>query len=72
MAKMCEVCGKAPVFGNRVSHAHNVTKRKWHLNVKTVRAVRDGVVRRVRACTRCLRSGKVTKPAARKKAQATA
>jgi large subunit ribosomal protein L28 len=66
MAQHCSFCGKTPLAGNRVSHAHNVTKRKWHLNVKSVRAVKDGVVRRVRACTRCLRSGKVVKPAARK------
>ena len=26
MAKMCEVCGKAPVFGNKISHAHNVSQ----------------------------------------------
>jgi large subunit ribosomal protein L28 len=72
MAQHCSFCGKTPLSGNRVSHAHNVTKRKWHLNVKSVRAVKDGVVRRVRACTRCLRSGKVVKPVTRKKAPATA
>jgi large subunit ribosomal protein L28 len=53
--------------GHRVSHAHNVTNRKWHLNLKTVHAVVDGVSRRVRACTRCIRSGKLVKPTVRKK-----
>jgi large subunit ribosomal protein L28 len=48
--------------GHRVSHAHNVTNRKWHLNLKTVRTVIDGVSRRASACTRCIRSGKVVKP----------
>lgn len=51
--------------GHRISHAHNVTNRKWHLNLKEVRAVVGGVTRRVRACTRCIRSGKLVKPAAR-------
>jgi len=51
--------------GHRISHAHNVTNRKWHLNLRSVHAVVDGVNRRVSACTRCLRSGKVVKPAAR-------
>jgi hypothetical protein len=32
-----------------------------------VRAVTKGVQRRVKVCTRCLRAGKVTKPAARPK-----
>jgi large subunit ribosomal protein L28 len=53
--------------GHRVSHAHNVTNRKWHLNLKTVRTVIDGVSRRASACTRCIRSGKVVKPIPRPK-----
>jgi len=63
MAKMCEVCGKAPVFGNRVSHAHNVSSRRWMPNLQRVRAIVDGTVRRISVCTRCIRSGKVTKAA---------
>jgi large subunit ribosomal protein L28 len=63
MAKMCEVCGKAPVFGNRVSHAHNVSSRRWLPNLQRVRAIVDGAVRRINVCTRCIRSGKVTKAA---------
>ena len=31
MAKNCELCGRGPQFGNRVSHAHNVTKRRWNV-----------------------------------------
>ena len=62
MAQHCQFCGKTPITGHRVSHANNVTNRKWHLNLKTVRAVVDGVSRRARACTRCIRSGKVVKP----------
>jgi len=54
--------------GSNVSHAHNVTSRKWHLNLQSVRAVVGGTTRRVNACSRCLRSGKVTKPAPRAKA----
>jgi len=63
MAKMCEVCGKTPVFGNRVSHAHNVSSRRWMPNLQRVRAIVDGTVRRISVCTRCIRSGKVTKAA---------
>jgi len=65
MAQHCQFCGKTPITGHRVSHANNVTNRKWHLNLKTVRAVVGGVSRRARACTRCIRSGKVVKPAPR-------
>jgi len=48
--------------GNNVSHAHNLTKRRFYPNLRRVRAVRDGRVRRIRVCTRCIRSGLVVKP----------
>lgn len=51
--------------GRSVSHAHNVTNRKWHLNLQSVRAVVGGSAKRVRACSRCMRSGKVVKPSPR-------
>lgn len=63
MAKMCEVCGKTPVFGNRVSHAHNVSSRRWMPNLQNVRAKIGKSVKRIVVCTRCLRSGKVQKAA---------
>jgi large subunit ribosomal protein L28 len=55
------------MFGSRVSHAHNVTNRRFNPNLQTVRAVTKGVQRRVKVCTRCLRSGKVAKPTPRPK-----
>jgi large subunit ribosomal protein L28 len=65
MARECEVCGKGSSVGNRVSHANNRTKRRWHPNLQSVRALIGGGVRRLTVCTRCLRSGKVTKAPAR-------
>ncbi len=62
MSKVCEICGKGPLFGNNVSHAHKVTKRRWNPNLQRVRAVVDGTIRRIRVCTTCLKSGKVQKP----------
>jgi large subunit ribosomal protein L28 len=61
MARSCELCGKAPHFGNRISHAHNVTKRRWEPNLRRVRAVINGATRTILACTACIRGGKVTK-----------
>jgi large subunit ribosomal protein L28 len=63
MAQVCEFCGKKPSSGNNVSHANNKTKRRFQPNLQRVRAQVDGAVRRVRVCTRCIRSGKVTKVA---------
>jgi large subunit ribosomal protein L28 len=63
MAKRCEVCGKGPVVGRRVSHAHNVRPRRFEPNLQTVRALIGGGVKRVRVCTRCIRSQKIVKAA---------
>ena len=63
MAQRCDICGKGPQFGSRVSHAHNVTNRRFNPNLQKVRAVlENGTHQRIRVCTRCLRSGKVKKP----------
>ena len=61
MSKTCDICGKGVQFGQNVSHAHNVTKRRWEVNLQTVRAVIQGKPRRIRVCTRCIRSGSVQK-----------
>ena len=63
MARTCKICGRKPVVGRTVSHAHNVRARRFLPNLQTVRAVINGGVRRIRVCTRCLRSNKVTKAA---------
>jgi large subunit ribosomal protein L28 len=61
MAQRCDVCGKGPVVGHRISHAHNVTKRRWLANLVSMRAKVGSAVKRVRVCTRCLKAGKVVK-----------
>ena len=63
MAKVCEVCGKGRMVGNNVSHAHNKTRTQWDVNLQPVRAVVDGTVKKIKVCTRCIRSGAVTKAA---------
>jgi large subunit ribosomal protein L28 len=63
MAKNCELCGRGPMFGHRISHAHNVTNRRWNVNLQTVRAIVNGAHKRIRVCTACIKSGKVLKVA---------
>ena len=63
MARRCEICGKGPAVGRNVSHAHNVTRRRFEANIQTVRAVVNGATRRLRVCTRCIRSNRITKSA---------
>ena len=60
MAK-CEFCDKGVTFGIQVSHSHRRSNRPWKPNVKRVKAIVNGSPRHVYVCTRCMRSGKVTR-----------
>jgi large subunit ribosomal protein L28 len=63
MAMRCDVCGKGPVVGRKVSHAHNVTARRFEPNLQSVRALVNGATKRMKVCTRCIRSRKIVKAA---------
>lgn len=60
MAK-CDICGKGVSVGIKLSHSHIRTKRTWSPNIQKVRALVNGTPKRINVCTRCLRSGKVTR-----------
>jgi large subunit ribosomal protein L28 len=66
VAAVCDLCGKHPSFGMRLSHSHRRTKRRWNPNIQRVRVVVNGSPRRMNVCTSCLRAGKVTKPMRRR------
>ena len=68
MALACELCGKKPHYGNTISHAHNVTRRRWNPNLRRVKALVKGVQKHVRVCTACIRAGRVKKATVRKAA----
>ena len=71
MARVCEICGKGPQFGQNIRHRHSGlwryraprTKRQWSPNLQTVRAYVNGgkTVRCIRVFTRCLKAGKVVR-----------
>ena len=76
MARTCEVCGKHTTGGGRMTRRGiskkkggiglritSHTKRKFRANVQKVRALtNDGKTAvRVKACTRCIKAGKVVK-----------
>ncbi|MDO5115957.1 MAG: 50S ribosomal protein L28 [Synergistaceae bacterium] len=60
MSKFCDCCGRGPVTGNAVSHSNRHTRRRWLINIQSVKVdVGGGETRRLHICTKCLRSGKV-------------
>ncbi|MDO8634933.1 MAG: 50S ribosomal protein L28 [Dehalococcoidia bacterium] len=52
----CDICGKRPRFGYNVSHSKRHTKRRWMPNVHKATVTLGGVEKRMKVCTRCLRT----------------
>ena len=48
MSKKCELTGKAPLKGHKVSHANNKSKRKFFPNLKNVTFKSDILKRNVK------------------------
>ena len=68
MPRQCEICGKSAQVGNRVSHSNIKTKRTFQPNLQRVRfQAKNGRVTSLLVCTRCIRSGVVTKPVVKAK-----
>ncbi len=74
MSKICVVCGKAPISGVKYKRRGMIrrkggagskivgkTLRTFNPNLQTVKAVVKGTVKRVQACTRCIKAGKIEK-----------
>ncbi len=56
MPGKCEICGKVAGHGHNVSHSKRATNRTWGVNVQRATITVHGIARRIRACTRCLRT----------------
>lgn len=61
MSRTCDICGKHPMYGNKVSKSFNHTHRTWKPNLLKVKTELDGTTHTLNVCTRCLRSGFITK-----------
>ena len=48
MSKKCELTGKIPLKGHKVSHANNKTKRKFYPNLKKVKFTSEILKRNMR------------------------
>ncbi|NCA93093.1 50S ribosomal protein L28 [bacterium] len=59
MSRVCSVCGKGQMTGNKVSHSNRKSPRSWGANVHKVKVTgENGAVSSQYICTRCLRTAK--------------
>ena len=59
MARRCTITGKGAMVGNNVSHANNRTKKKFQVNLRTIRVqLQDGSTRRIKVAASTLRTMK--------------
>ncbi|MCX7830617.1 MAG: 50S ribosomal protein L28 [Acidobacteria bacterium] len=61
MSRVCEICGKKPVVGNNISHAHNLTKRRWLPNLKKIKVLENGKATHKVVCAKCIKANKIQK-----------
>ena len=63
MARRCDICGKGAQTGCNVSHSHVRTKRRWLPNLQRTKVLAGGRRLTLRVCAKCLKAGKVARPA---------
>lgn len=69
MARVCDICGKGPQFGQNIRHKHSgswalrapKTKRRWLPNLQTVRVAHNNTTKTLKVCTKCIKAGKVVR-----------
>jgi len=81
MARVCEICGKGPATGNKITrsglakykggiglHITGVARRRFLPNLHRVRSFENGGTVRRKVCAACIKAGKIVKPAQSAKA----
>ncbi|MBI4332892.1 MAG: 50S ribosomal protein L28 [Chloroflexi bacterium] len=61
MSLKCDICGKGSIWGHNVSHSKRHTSRRWLPNIRKTTIMLGGASRRIKICTRCLRTASKTK-----------
>ncbi|HZK35062.1 MAG TPA: 50S ribosomal protein L28 [Bacillota bacterium] len=61
MAKICDICSKGKMSGNKISHSNRRSKRSWAPNLKKIKVEDNGSIKTLEVCTRCIRTGKFKK-----------
>ena len=74
--RRCFICNKGPIRGEMIVRSGKAkkeggvgrkitgkTRRTFKPNLQRIRAIVEGQVQRIKVCTRCIKGGKVVKPA---------
>lgn len=74
MARSCQVCGKSPQVGNRVTlrgkakylggvgtKVTGISRRQFKPNLQRLKVTDKGTNKTMLVCTQCIKSGRVTK-----------
>ena len=74
MSRVCDICGKSAVAGNKIVrhglckkkggiglHITGVSKRRFLPNLQKIRVRENGGVKRKTVCTACIKSGLIVK-----------
>ena len=56
MSRVCEICGKSKMAGNKVSHSNRKSNRHYEANLQTTVLTVDGKEKRVKACAKCIKT----------------
>ncbi|MFH1837604.1 MAG: 50S ribosomal protein L28 [Candidatus Omnitrophota bacterium] len=76
MARECSICGKKPVSGRTISRrgmakskggvgqrVTGKTLRRFIPNIQSIKTLIDGKNKKIKACAKCIKSGKIKKSA---------
>ncbi len=61
MSRQCEKCGKTPLKSAKLTFSHKQNVHRQSPNLQTVRVMENGVVKKMKVCSSCLKANKVQK-----------
>jgi len=61
MSRQCEKCGKTPLKSAKLTFSHKQNVHRQSPNLQTVRVIENGVVKKMKVCSSCLKANKVQK-----------
>ena len=61
MSRHCEKCGKTPLKSAKLTFSHKQNVHRQSPNLQTVRVIENGVVKKMKVCSSCLKANKVQK-----------